>query len=70
MWSLGITFYELVHKCLPLNHKTDDISNVWNYYKKIKEEEILFDTTKCSGEMMSLLKGMLQKNPKKRITPL
>ena len=63
VWALGISLYALVYNKLP--HKAPSEIEL---LEAINAEEITFTGRNCSEGLNDLLKRMLDKNPKTRIT--
>lgn len=68
MWSVGITFYEILYGTFPfMGNSTDDIARKAKYYSgdNLKIDSRVNPITK---QCEALLKGMLTYDPKKRIS--
>ena len=62
IWSMGVSLY-----CLRLGRIPFERSGVLDMYEAIKNDEVEFDSD-CEPELVDLLKRVLDKNPKTRIT--
>jgi len=65
LWSLGVIWYELVYGRPPF-----ESMNSWGEWKqRILHDEILFEDVKCySKESVELIKKLLERDPKKRLS--
>lgn len=62
IWSMGVSLY-----CLRFGRIPFERSAVLDMYEAIKNNEVEFDSD-CEPELVDLLKRLLDKNPKTRIT--
>lgn len=67
IWSLGILLYELIHKHSPFNTNKIDNNNPYEIMAKIKNDNVLFEKD-ISRDCQDIIKRMLEKDQKKRIT--
>lgn len=67
IWSLGILLYELIHKHSPFNSNDNSHGNPSEIMSKIKDDNVLFEKA-ISKECQDIIKRMLEKDQKKRIT--
>lgn len=63
IWSLGISFYDLIHKRMPF----PDNQGKQSYFKKIVNNRIAYDN-RCSSDMKMILSTMLRRNPSNRLS--
>ncbi|KAK9876094.1 hypothetical protein WA026_011202 [Henosepilachna vigintioctopunctata] len=64
IWALGITLYAFVFGNVPFYEE-----NLMELYSRIKNDEVEFpETSKISANLKDLIKRMLVKDPKERIT--
>ena len=61
LYSLGILLYRLIYKKFPF-----DSHDQLEIYKAHIEKEFIFSETKYSGELINVLKKLLNKNPEER----
>ena len=63
-WSMGIVLYEMYYGKLPFGYGEKDINNI---YKEITDKQIIFPNDSNNDDINEVIKGLLIKNPKKRI---
>ena len=63
-WSMGVVLYEMFYGKLPFGNGEKDINNI---YKEITDKNIKFQEDSSNEDIHELIKGLLNKNPKKRI---
>ena len=62
-WSMGIVLYEMFYGKLPFGNGEKDITNI---YKEITDKNVKFQDD-SNEDIIDVIKGLLTKNPKKRI---
>mmetsp|Transcript_11102 Transcript_11102/g.46361 ORF Transcript_11102/g.46361 Transcript_11102/m.46361 type:complete len:133 (-) Transcript_11102:865-1263(-) len=62
LWCLGIFLYEVVEGSTPFYTRERD-----HMYKRIEKEQVKF-SSRFSEELKDLIRGLLEKNPKHRLT--